>query len=141
MLLATLVLVSVDCEHDGLEQCIDLGHGDQSTKMRNVPWLGLQQEQQIAVLLRLVVVGKETFLQFHAFFEVARDFVLLGIVSDAISDRMYMAYLFQRHAVLNQQGYPRVEIAHVLLEHKVLLRLRRDLGLEFAENLLGCEHH
>lgn len=81
MLLATLVLVSVDGEHDGLEQRIDFGHGDQSAEMCNVSRLGLQEEQQVAVLLCLVVVGKETFLQLHAIFEVARDFVLLCMVS------------------------------------------------------------
>jgi hypothetical protein len=51
---------------------------------------------------------------------------------------MCSTYFFQRHAVLNEQGYPRVKIPHVLFEDEVLLRLRRDLGLEFAEDLLGC---
>jgi hypothetical protein len=77
VLLAALVLVSVDGEHDGLQQRVNLGHGDEPAEMRNVARLRLQQKQQIAVLLCLVVVGEETFLQFHALFEVARDFVLL----------------------------------------------------------------
>jgi hypothetical protein len=77
MLLTTLVLVSVDCEHDGLEQRIDFGHGDETTEMRNVSRLGLQEEQQVAVLLCLVVVREEALLQFHALFEMACDFILL----------------------------------------------------------------
>ena len=36
MLLATFVLVSVDCEHDGLQERVDLGHGDQPAKVCNV---------------------------------------------------------------------------------------------------------
>jgi hypothetical protein len=39
------------------------------------------------------------------------------------------AYLFQRHAVLNEQRYSGVEVAHVFLKYEVLLRLRRDFGL------------
>ena len=81
MLLTALILISVDCEHDGLQQRVDLGHGDEAAEMRNVSRLGLQEEQQVAVLLSLVVVGEEAFLQLHAFFEVARDFVLLCMVS------------------------------------------------------------
>jgi hypothetical protein len=77
MFLTALVLVSVDCEHDSLEQCVNLGHGDEPAKMGNVSRLGLEEEQQVAVFLRLVVVGEKTFLQLHAFFEVACDFILL----------------------------------------------------------------
>jgi hypothetical protein len=79
MLLSTLILIAVDCEHDGLQKRVDLGHGDQSTEMRNVLRLGLQEEEQVAVLLRLVVVGEEAFLQFCGFIEVTRDFVLLSM--------------------------------------------------------------
>lgn len=62
MLFTALVLVSVDCEHDGLEEGVDLGHGDKSTQVRNVPGLGLQEEHEVAVSLRLVVVGEDAFL-------------------------------------------------------------------------------
>ena len=31
------------------------------------------------------------------------------------------AHLFQSHSVLDKQGYARVEVAHIFLEHKVLL--------------------
>ena len=47
------------------------------------------------------------------------------------------AYLFQCHAVLNKQSYPRVKISDVFFQYKVLLRLRRDLGFELAQYLLG----
>jgi hypothetical protein len=48
------------------------------------------------------------------------------------------AYLFQGHAVLDEEGDPGVEIAHILLEDKVLLGLRRDLGLQVPQHLLRC---
>jgi hypothetical protein len=69
---------------------------------------------------------------------MARDFVLLQQSVAAGQLGAMQTYLFQRHAVLDQQRYPRVEIAHVFFEDEVLLRLRRDLGLEFAQYLLGC---
>lgn len=62
MLFTTFVLVSVNSEHDGLQQGIDLGHGDQSAQVGDVAGLGLQQEQEIAVLLGSFVVREETFL-------------------------------------------------------------------------------
>lgn len=49
------------------------------------------------------------------------------------------AYLFQSHAILNQQSYPRVEVSDIFLEYEVLLRLGRDLGLQLSEYLLGCQ--
>lgn len=61
------------------------------------------------------------------------------IVSTSAGCVQRWAHLFQCHAVLDQQGYSRVEIAHILFQDEVLLGLRRDLGLEFAEYLLGCE--
>jgi hypothetical protein len=36
VLLTALVLVSVDGKHDGLEQRIDFGHGNQAAEMGNV---------------------------------------------------------------------------------------------------------
>jgi hypothetical protein len=78
MLFSALILVSVDCEHDCLQQRIDLGHGDEPTQMRNVPRFGLEEKEQVAVLLCLFVVGEEAFLQFEAVCEVVCDFVLLG---------------------------------------------------------------
>ena len=42
-----------------------------------MPGFGLEEEQQIAVLLCLFVVGEEAFLEFDAVCEVVCDFVLL----------------------------------------------------------------
>jgi hypothetical protein len=39
MFFTTFVLVSVDGEHDGLQQGVNLCHGDQATQMCNVPGL------------------------------------------------------------------------------------------------------
>jgi hypothetical protein len=41
MLFSALILIPVNCEHDGLQELVDLGHGDQATQMSNVPWLTL----------------------------------------------------------------------------------------------------
>jgi hypothetical protein len=107
--------------------------------MRNVSWFGLEEEEQVAVFLCLLVVRKETFLQFEAVCQVVCDFVLLHTVSPVAYNSEYDAHLFQCHAVLNKQGYPRVEVSYVLLEDEVLLRLRRDLGLEFSKYLLSWQ--
>jgi hypothetical protein len=50
----------------------------------------------------------------------------------------FKADLFQGHAVLDEQGNSRVEVSHILLEHKVLLGLGRNLGFEVTEDLLSC---
>ena len=77
MFFAALILVTIDCEHDRLQEGIDLGHGNESTEMRNVSRFGLQEEEQIAVFLRLFVVGEEALLQLEAISKVICDFVLL----------------------------------------------------------------
>ena len=53
-----------------------------------------------------------------------------------MSAEQSVAYLFQRHAVLNKQRYPRVEVSYVLLQHEVLLRLTRYLDLILMLRLL-----
>ena len=58
VLFSTIVLISVDGEHDRLQELIDFGHGDEAAEMRNMPGLGLEQKQKVAVLLRPLVVGK-----------------------------------------------------------------------------------
>jgi hypothetical protein len=45
--------------------------------MRNVPWLCLEEEKEIAVFLRLFVVREEALLQLGGFVEVACNLVLL----------------------------------------------------------------
>ena len=77
MLFTTFVLVPVDREHDRLEQRINLRHGDQTAEVRNMPGLGLKQEQEVAVFLRLLIVGKEALLQVRGIFEMGCNFVLL----------------------------------------------------------------
>lgn len=52
MLLAALVLVAVKREHDRLQQDVDLGHRDQAAERRDVPRLGLEQEEEVAVGLQ-----------------------------------------------------------------------------------------
>lgn len=47
--------------------------------------LRLEQKEQISVFLRLLVVGKEAFLEFGRFVEVVRNFILLQCVSLAVS--------------------------------------------------------
>lgn len=140
MLFTALVLVAVDCEHDRLQKSIDFGHGDEATEVGDVPRLRLEQEEQVSILLCLLVVGEEAFLQFGGIVEVVGDFVLLGKwVRPGLSRwfRRSRAYLFQGHAVLDKQCYPRVEVTDVLFEDEVLLGLRGDLGFEFAQYFLG----
>lgn len=45
--------------------------------MGNVTRFGLEEEQQVAVFLRLLVVGEEAFLEFEAVGKVVGDFILL----------------------------------------------------------------
>lgn len=107
MFFTTLVLVTVDCEHDGLKECINLSHGHKSAEMGNVARLRLEEEEQVAVFLCLIVIGKETFLKFHAFLEMTGNFVLLIQVSDVLIhlEDMHERYLFQCHTVLDKEGY------------------------------------
>ena len=60
MLFAAVILVSVDGEHDGLEQSINLRHRHETAQMRNVSRLRLQQKEQIAISLSLLVVWKRS---------------------------------------------------------------------------------
>jgi hypothetical protein len=41
VLFTTLVLVSVNGEHDGLEEGVDLGHGNQTAQVGDVTRFGL----------------------------------------------------------------------------------------------------
>jgi len=42
-----LILISVDGEHDCLEQRVNLGHRDQSAKVSDMPGLRLQKKEKI----------------------------------------------------------------------------------------------
>lgn len=45
--------------------------------MSDMTGLGLKEEQEVAVFLRLLIVGKETFLKVGGIFEVIGNFILL----------------------------------------------------------------
>lgn len=45
MLLSTLVLVSIQCEHDSLKKGIDFGQADEATERGYVSWFGLEEEE------------------------------------------------------------------------------------------------
>ena len=77
MLFAALVLISVDREHDCLQQRIDLRHRNQSAEVGDMPGFGLQEEEEVAVFLCLVVVRERAFLHLRRIFQMTSDFVLL----------------------------------------------------------------
>lgn len=122
MFLSTLVLVSVNGKHDGLQQRVNLGHGHEAAEVRNVPGFRLQEEQQVSVSLRLVVIGKGALLHFGGILEMACDFVLL-FLSEEQQRGSRNTYLLEGHAVLDQEGNSRVKIANVFFEDKVLFGL------------------
>jgi hypothetical protein len=63
MLFTALILVSIDCEHDGLKKGVYLGHGDKAAEMGDMSRFGLKEEKKVAIFLCFLVVWKETFLQ------------------------------------------------------------------------------
>jgi hypothetical protein len=80
MLFSALVLVSVNGEHDSLQELVDLGHGDQATQMSNVPWLTLQKKEQVAVFLCLFVVRKRALGQIGRIVQVAGHLFFLFLM-------------------------------------------------------------
>jgi hypothetical protein len=128
VLFSALVLVSVDGKHDGLQKLVDFGHGDQATQMCNVSRLTLQEKEQIAVFLRLFIIGKSALGQVGRVVQVAGDlFFLSSIVRclyQPVSILTDCPYLFQSHAILHEQSNSRVEISHILLQHEILFGLR-----------------
>ena len=52
MLFSRFVLVTVEGEHDGLEEGVDFAERDEATQGSNVPGLGLEQKEQVRVLLQ-----------------------------------------------------------------------------------------
>lgn len=77
VLFTALILVAINCEHDCLQQRVDLSHGYQSAEVGNVSWFRLEEKQQVAISLCLLIVGERSLLQFESIFKVAGDFVLL----------------------------------------------------------------
>ena len=49
--------------------------------MRDIAWLRLKKKEQVAVLLRLLIVGKETFLKVRRILKVTCDLILLPRMS------------------------------------------------------------
>lgn len=90
--------------------------------MRDVTGFGLEEEEQVSVFLGLVVVGEEAFLGVDVV-EMAGDFILLGDFSYFVhrQNAEPETYLFQSHAVLNQQGYARIQVSHIFFEDEILL--------------------
>lgn len=62
MLFSRLVLVSVEGEHDGLQEGIDLAERDEPAKGRDMSRFGLQQEEQVRVLLEWICSVSVPFL-------------------------------------------------------------------------------
>lgn len=89
MLFSALVLVSINRKHDRLQQRIDFGHGNESAQVCNVAGFGLKQKQQVSILLGLLVVRKESLLQFRRIIEMAGDFILLflGVIIRVLAAR------------------------------------------------------
>lgn len=77
MLLATLVLVPVNGEHDRLQKRVNLRHGNKSAQMRNVTRFSLKEEEEVAIYLSLFIVWEESLLGIGDIKAIC-DFVLLG---------------------------------------------------------------
>lgn len=109
--------------------------------MGNVSRFRLQQEKEVAVFLRFFVIGEEALLQVGCIFEVAGDLVLLSrktTVSLAKLGPVHgKTYLLKCHTVLDQQSDPRIQVAHVLFQYKVLLGLTGYLCLIVTLDFLG----
>lgn len=54
--------------------------------MRDMPGLRLQEKQEIAIFLRLVIIWENTFLNLGSILEVAGDFILLQQVKSVHSN-------------------------------------------------------
>lgn len=59
MLFTIIILIPVQCEHDCLQQRVNLTQCHQPREMGHKPWLRLQEEKEVAVELFSTVVGKE----------------------------------------------------------------------------------
>ena len=53
MLFPRFVLIPVECEHDRLEERVDLTERNKSTERGDVAWFGLEEEEEIRILLKL----------------------------------------------------------------------------------------
>ena len=92
-------------------------------------------------MLQLAFV-REMTLRWDNFFKMLLDFALLSdgkkVNHPGRLRRRIRTHLIGGHTVLDEKRYARVEVADIPLEDEVLLGLRRDLGLELSQYLLGC---
>ena len=104
MLFAALVLVSIEGEHDCLEECVDLGQADETAEGGNVSRFGLEEEEEVGVLLELALVGEVTFGGVHIF-KMLFDFVLLKAKLASLNDISIQgsAHFVESHTVLDKQ--------------------------------------
>ena len=101
MFFPTLVLITVECEHHGLEQSIDFCKADKAAKSSNMSGLRLQQEEEIGILLQFSVIRVVPFCGIHLF-QRPLDFTLLIYLFRIDQNRQrQITYLIQCHAVLN----------------------------------------
>ena len=114
MFFTALILISVDGEHDCLEQRVNLGHRDQSAKVSDVPGLRLQKKEKISVFLRLIVVRETTLLHLKGILKMAGNFILLRVCKKRFIQLPRKAYLLQSHAILDKQCNSRVQVANIL---------------------------
>jgi hypothetical protein len=72
--------------------------------MSDMTGFGLQEEQEVAIFLRFLIVGKEAFLKVGGIFQVICNFILLlhPLASRSIRSGCNAPHLFQRHPVLDQ---------------------------------------
>jgi hypothetical protein len=76
VLFSALVLVTVEREHDCLEKCVYFGQTDETAKGGDVAGFGLEEKEEVGVLLQLAVVGIVALCRVDLF-ERSFDFALL----------------------------------------------------------------
>jgi hypothetical protein len=76
VLLPALVLVSVQREHDRLEQSVDLREGNETAEGGDVTGLGLEEEEEVRVLLDLAFVRMVSILRV-CFLKMLFELILL----------------------------------------------------------------
>lgn len=84
MFFTRFVLVSVEGEHDSLEEGVNLGEGDEATEGGDMAWLCLEEEEEISVRLQLAIIGEQA-VGGVGFFQVFSDLTLLFLSSLMVS--------------------------------------------------------
>jgi len=76
VLFSTFVLVTVEGEHDRLEEGVNFGQANETTERGDVARLGLEEEEEVGVLLKFALIWEMTFGRIHLL-EVLLNFTLL----------------------------------------------------------------